>query len=372
MPTTMITALTAALLVPVGARCQSPVRYTTSGVRWCGAACDRTRYRFVHTRFAFDVYRRQRDAWTDVRLNMHLGRFGGGFLIMWLRGTTLGVPDRVWACTRPDGADVSHVTFALQRKGDRVGQCSVRVVRLPQYPQWAFFRLRGMPPPGDPKSRSRGWPGQLVQFGLGVTMQWQLHRMPRTFFMAWPGGTCRGGDKPDWENKKPHPNALAFYAKGMGEQTASDFIVLDPAQVARIRVRRWGQCDSVARLDFALEPTSECVFAIGSVRDENAEHVTVRRFMRQERQRVSKALQTMDWSVKPDLTGLRTNLAEATSLLDQFPDAELRKRHDRLTAAAKRLEPDDAGAALALEAQSGALLEAVAAKVITDWKHAGD
>ena len=366
MPTTMVTALTAALFVPVGARDPSPFRYTTRGVRWAGAACDRTRYRFVHTRFAFDVYRRQNRTWTHVRLNMHLGRFGGGFLIMWFRGAALAPPDRVWACTRPDGSDVSHVTFALERKGDRVGQCSIRTIRLPQHPEWAFFRLRGMPPPADRKKGSRAWLGQLEQFGLGVSMKWQLHRMPRTYFVAWPGGTCRGGDKPDWESKKPHPNALAFHAKGMDEQTASDFIVLDPAEVARIRVRRWGRYDSVARLDFPLEPVSECVFAIGSVRDEDAEHVAVPRFMRRERQRVSKALEAMDWTVKADLTGLRKNLAEAASLLDEFPDSELRKRYDTLATAAKGLEPDDPGAAMALEAQSASLLEAIAAKALGD------
>jgi len=146
-----IAALTAVRVVPAGAGGPLTFQYVTRGVRWGGAVCDRTRYRFVHTRFAFDVYRRQDRTQTHVRLNMHLGRFGGGFLIAWFRGTTLGPPDRVWACTRPDGADVSDVTFALKRKDDRVGQCSIRVIRLPQHPGWTFFRVRGMPPPADAK-----------------------------------------------------------------------------------------------------------------------------------------------------------------------------------------------------------------------------
>ena len=366
MPTTMITALTAALFVPAGARGPSPFRYTTTGMRWGGATCDRTRYVFVHTRFAFDVYRRQKSTWTHVRLNMRHGRFGGGFLIAWFRGTRLGAPERVWACTRPDGSAVSHVTFALQGKGDRVGQCSIRAVRTPEHPQWTFFRLRGMPPPADRKKGSRAWLGQLGQFGLGVSMKWQLHRKPRTYFLAWPGDGCRAGDKPDWENKKPHPNALAFYVKGVDEETASDFIVFDPAEIARIRVQRWGRYDGVARLDFPLNPVSECVFAIGGVIDENAERVAVPRFMRQDRQRVSKALRTMDWSVKPDPTALRTNLAEAASLLDEFPDAELRKRHAGLVTAVNGLGPDDPGAVLALEAQSASLVEAIAGNALGD------
>jgi hypothetical protein len=349
MPTTMAMALTAGLFMPAGARTQPVFRHVTPNVVWSGARRDRTRYVPLNSRFSFDVYRRLSNGQTYVRLKMRLGRFGSGFLIMWFRGAAaIAEPEQVWACDRADGAAVVHATFALRRKGERVGQASIRAIRLAQRPDWTFFRLTG----------------PLTQIGLGASMQWQLYRLPRTFFLACPDGACRAGDMPAWNNKKPDFNALALYARGMHEQTLSEYIVFDPAQIGRVRLQRWGRHDAVARFEFVVASDSPCVFALGSTDAENAERTAVPRFMHKgECDQVAKLVRTMDWSVKPDLTRLTKNLAEAARLLDAHPSTELRKRHDQLVSAAKQLEPD---AAMTLQTQSDALLEAIARKALGD------
>ena len=364
MPTAITTALTAILCV-AGATGRQPVlKRFTPGVTWSGAVRDRTGYVFLNSRFSFDVYRRQSDGQIDVRLKMRHGRFGSGFLLQWFRGARLGAPEHVWACNRPDGAAVAHVTFALEHKGEKVGQSSIRAIRPAAYPEWTFFRVRAMPPAGDPKARARVRPGQLAQFYLSVALKWQLHRSPRTLVLDWPGGRRPGGDKPPWADKKPDFNGLALHAKGVDEQTQCEFIVFDPARIARIRLQRWGRYDGVGGLVFVVEPARDHVFAIGSTTGDNAQRVAVPRFMQRQRQEILRTLQSMDWSVGADTAGLARDLAEAACLLKQRPDPKLQKRHDELAAALRSLGKGDTDAAMALADQTHALLEAIAAKTL--------
>jgi hypothetical protein len=340
-------------------------------VQWSGTVCDRTSYGFPNTNFGFQVYREKDGSVHSVRFHTGAGGRCGLVFPRFIGGARIGEPSKTWLFTRPDGSVVGNATFALEGKngGENIGRFSINTVKLPKYPHWSFYRFSVVPVSVDETQSKKKELGQLAGFYMGVHMQPQpLGKIPRTMYMVWSGGSARAGDEVPWNKEKPDFNALAFYARGQNEEDASDFLMFDPAQIAAIGMQRWGRTDSVAVLSFITEPdANDCTFAVGSVKGENGEHVVVPRFMTQERENIFNTLRTMEWDAKVDLEGLKNKLKEAAELLKEFPDDEVQKRFDTLSAEFKSLTPDDTAAAAKMENQLKQLLDDIAEKAMESY-----
>ena len=336
----------------------------TPGVNWTGVLCDRISIVSPQRGLSLQAYRRQDDGrFHSMRVNVGAGSrldlLAPGFT-----RASLNSLEAAWAEDRPDGASLAGIFSTLATKeGQAVGHFFLRTAQLKQHPGWVFIRLRAAPfTEAGPLSPNT--PGLLSGFYLSLHMQPQVLSQPaRHMFLAWPGGVVRGGDQPPWAGQKPPSNALALFARGQGEELQSDFLLFDP-QTTAVTLQRWNLGDGSSTLHLGFAPTTEFVFAIGTVTGEHGEKIVVPRFLDQEQEAMLEVLRTLDWEVTVDLAPLRKDLAEAAANLKLAPGAELQAQYDELAAAMETLQPEDPDRAAALEPAVKALAEETAVKAL--------